>query len=735
MRRKARRRFYSVVVLGLIIFIATIGYVVSTILDQTRNTAVDMGERSAQAAVTEVNLFFRENNDVIEFVGTSVETAIDRRESNAQIKTLLTEATAGYRKSIQNSVNGFYGVVRGEFITADTVKLPKNYNYKTRSWYIDAMGLNPGETMMTQPYTDRVTGMQVISFIKRLKDGESIILFDIPLNLIDKMAKEIAKNEHVKIFFLDDKSTVVAGIHPKKGTNYLRGDGGEDKKKLAEAVYKSNETYHTEYNIGDENVMVYINALENNWRSVIVVDKKALYADAYTNASVLIVGSIVLLLILLPFLWYSIRKREQAEDDFYDLNAIGEIYVSITHIDLKTNSFREIRRYDKHENLIDDDKKDAAKTMKDIMLEAVTDEYLDIMLAFTELSDLKERLGERKTISREFVGRSLGWCRARFIAAEKSSEGELLSVIFTVSDINDAKREEDRLLKESRVDKLTGLFNRKAYEEIMEYYDNAPMEDDLVYITADVNGLKAVNDDLGHEAGDELIKASAECLRAVLRPHGHIFRTGGDEFFAIIHLAEDKIPALKEELAETCAAYRGRYVNEVSISCGFMPHAQKPELTIRELAKCADERMYADKARYYNTKGIDRRGQQEAYDAICKSYVKILLGNLTEDSFRVVQVDRREQDAEFGYFERLGAWMESFALTGHIHEDDAKTYLANTNLEYLKNYFKEGNTELVFRYRRKINGEFKLSLIEIVRAPKYTDDNMLVYLYVKQIEK
>ena len=81
----------------------------------------------------------------------------------------------------------------------------------------------------------------------------------------------------------------------------------------------------------------------------------------------------------------------------------------------------------------------------------------------------------------------------------------------------------------SSVDVLTGVFSRLAYHECLEQYaDSVPT--DLTVFLMDINGLKGVNDALGHEAGDELICGAAQCITQAVGDRGKIFRIGGDVY-------------------------------------------------------------------------------------------------------------------------------------------------------------------------------------------------------------
>lgn len=167
------------------------------------------------------------------------------------------------------------------------------------------------------------------------------------------------------------------------------------------------------------------------------------------------------------------------------------------------------------------------------------------------------------------------------------------------------------LWKISNLDKLTGCYNRRAYEEkLKDVGKEEKMCSSLVYIAVDINGLKKANDNLGHEAGDELIKGAANCLKNCFKDYGNVFRTGGDEFVAIICCDSDKLEKCKETLDRSISKWKGELNISLSLSKGYAPHYEFPEMSIEELAKTADQRMYEDKRNFYIKSGQDRRGSR-----------------------------------------------------------------------------------------------------------------------------
>ena len=121
----------------------------------------------------------------------------------------------------------------------------------------------------------------------------------------------------------------------------------------------------------------------------------------------------------------------------------------------------------------------------------------------------------------------------------------------------------------------------------------------------DVNGLKPVNDNLGHAAGDELIKGAATCLLSAVGPYGKVYRTGGDEFEVITYAADCK--AILRDIRLKTALWHGFLADTISVSVGYASRADYPEATVEDLEKIADQHMYEDKERYYIETGKERR--------------------------------------------------------------------------------------------------------------------------------
>jgi len=293
----------------------------------------------------------------------------------------------------------------------------------------------------------------------------------------------------------------------------------------------------------------------------------------------------------------------------------------------------------------------------------------------------------------------------------------------------------DEVVRKTQTDEMTGLLNRRAYEEIIFQHNNIPIEDKFIYVSIDANGLKVVNDTKGHVAGDELLIGVSECMKKSLSSYGKLFRTGGDEFVAFLFCDKDEVKKVLKDFDNTIANWKGKLIDKIAVSYGYVDKHEMIESSIRELGAVADQRMYESKSDFYKKQGFDRRGQQDAHKKLCELYTKILKINISDDAYVIVNMDSSEKTDDGIFSDKISEWLISFGKAGLVHPDDLDEYLKKTDLNYIKEYFSSGKTSLHIFYRRKYNDEFKQVMMELVPANNYSDDDMNLFLYVKNIDK
>ena len=157
--------------------------------------------------------------------------------------------------------------------------------------------------------------------------------------------------------------------------------------------------------------------------------------------------------------------------------------------------------------------------------------------------------------------------------------------------------------KSAGMDPLTKLGNRRAYFECVGRFA-AGEQRDIYVVMADLNGLKVVNDTLGHVAGDEMLIGAAECLTDAFRDHmregsdegATLYRTGGDEFCVLFPgSGEDVIHSLNR-LDYLTSMWQGSHDAQLSISWGY---CKCTNADFDSAFKTADEMMYLNKKKYY----------------------------------------------------------------------------------------------------------------------------------------
>ncbi len=176
-----------------------------------------------------------------------------------------------------------------------------------------------------------------------------------------------------------------------------------------------------------------------------------------------------------------------------------------------------------------------------------------------------------------------------------------LSTFFIASEISNYQLLQKMEILSS-VDLLTGVKNRNKMNEMVDDILSSRMVPLYPYaiVFADLNGLKTVNDENGHSAGDRLLKGAAGLLKEAF-PGCEVFRAGGDEFMVVANgmdtkAVEEKIRVLRE---------RETSVDDLHFAIGMHVVSEKED--IRIAMRDADQGMYADKKEYYENHPDRRR--------------------------------------------------------------------------------------------------------------------------------
>lgn len=168
-----------------------------------------------------------------------------------------------------------------------------------------------------------------------------------------------------------------------------------------------------------------------------------------------------------------------------------------------------------------------------------------------------------------------------------------LGTVFLLTDVSELQHTLNQLDYIGNHDDLTGVYNRYYFQRMlieMDVDSNYP----IAIIVGDINGLKTVNDSLGHSSGDSLLVEVAEKLVQSFRQDSKIFRIGGDEFVIILHnTTRDEIIDSINKIETYNFSFKNQYSN-VGISLDFSIKYNN-NVNLSELFKRADANMYRKK--------------------------------------------------------------------------------------------------------------------------------------------
>ena len=300
-----------------------------------------------------------------------------------------------------------------------------------------------------------------------------------------------------------------------------------------------------------------------------------------------------------------ILDQEKVMEEKMDiLDSMAEIYDNVNLIDFVNNTEMSLRDSEQKKHGIDLSVQTHTLMNQRIKKQVMPDQ-MDEFLTFTNIKTVRSRLSHKKLISADFIDVVAGWFRAQYITVDSTLDGIPNVIIYTTRNVDEEKRREEHLIRISMTDEMTRLFNRRCYDEDLREFRNGTLSDDFVLFSVDVNGLKTINDTKGHVAGDELIKGAANCIALSVGNKGKVYRTGGDEFMAVIHTDEPE--KIRGSIKEKAAEWHGVYTDEVTMSIGYASHKEYPDASIDDLEHSADADMYEDKEKFYKEHGIERR--------------------------------------------------------------------------------------------------------------------------------
>ncbi len=200
-------------------------------------------------------------------------------------------------------------------------------------------------------------------------------------------------------------------------------------------------------------------------------------------------------------------------------------------------------------------------------------------------------------------GENYLWHKMR-IKISQENENEDVIAIITVDEFDEEKQNEILLKKKAETDQLTGAYNRLAFEEKVNEYLSATGAVGTLYMF-DLDNFKGINDNMGHLAGDDVLREVYAEIMSIFRAGDIIARVGGDEFVVFLsgitkeEIISKKAEQMCERINKVYHAENGVDI-EISSSIGIA-FAPKHGTNFEALFEVADMAMYYSKSKGKNT--------------------------------------------------------------------------------------------------------------------------------------
>ena len=286
----------------------------------------------------------------------------------------------------------------------------------------------------------------------------------------------------------------------------------------------------------------------------------------------------------------ALRETEEHFRNAFDYAAIGMALVSPQGAWLRVNrSLCELIGYSEQELL-------------DSNFQAVTHAD-DLGNDLANLYRLMQGESPTSQVEKRYVHRlgQIVWA-LNSVSLVRDSDDNPAHFIFQIQDITERKRAEAALQSLSLIDELTGLYNRRGFLAVTEQHLASIRRNEKVPVIlyADLDGLKEINDSLGHQEGDRALATAAELLKDTFRNSDVLARLGGDEFVVLAAIGpEEEAETLTRRLQEKFRASNNRRScpYDLSVSVGLAHFDDEENHSIEELMARADRAMYEDKRR------------------------------------------------------------------------------------------------------------------------------------------
>ncbi len=592
------------IVLALSLTSFFIGFIFTSLYESKSQNLIYQGQSGTVGLANHFKVFIMPHVEQINTSAVLVEEIMANSEPekvNENILNYFKRETQIFTKVVDSSFTGIYGYFGGELLDGTGWVPPDDYIPTQRPWYLNAIAY-PGKVVFVEPYLDAMTGNIMMSLAVSMPDGKSVIASDISLDRVQKrLVEESRKNFCVQMIFDADGLIISHTDINEVGKRYGVGDNSALSSYLVNKVIAGDKLRGL-IDFDGKNFVAYSQEIEGGWYVATIIESEHFFDSLNYIFVVSVVSILIVVIAVLVTLWRMTDKQIKISRLNENLKSVAGIYDSLIDIAIDRDLFVQVEKINKTQlggdaTVMDDVKSDAQNVLKARLVGSVENIYRRVMADFLNFSTLEQRLKDKKGSTIEYLTIDNVWFRARFIPIETTSDAHLVKVMLLIENIDDEKRRRDKLVYLSETDPLTGICNRRSGESKI----NQLLLDNQygMFLVVDIDKFKSFNDTFGHEVGDKVITAVADCLKDTFRNRDVVLRLGGDEFAVYAQDILDRQVALIviNRFFECIGNVKIDELKgkKIHVSVGVAFFSQFNTVTFGELYRMADGGTYASK--------------------------------------------------------------------------------------------------------------------------------------------
>jgi diguanylate cyclase (GGDEF)-like protein len=535
----------------------------------------------------------------MEYVAYNVEHMLKTNATNAEILEFFERESEAFASETDSITTGIYGYINDEFLDGSGWVPDADYVPTERPWYIDAM-TSGEEINYVSPYVDEMTGDTIMTICRPMSDGKSVIAVDFKMNEIGEITNRI-KNENGifgNVIILDEDGTVITHTDDNQiGKNYFDEKTEPAKSIAVKALKEGLGRFEISYDGKDD--VFFSRPIGGGWYVLSQTSRQETFSRIFEAVGGSLIVGIIGIILIFAVLTVMTFRRIDSENLTANLETVAGIYVGMFKMNLVEDTFEEIScTSDDLKAMVGIKHTDAKSTLRNIVAFLVDERSRAEVYEFIDMDTLNERLRSTDILTIEFMNHKNIWCRGRFLVAERDDEGNVISVIWMIEYIDEERRKRDKLQYLSDTDRMTGINNRGCGENRIRKL--LVEGDGGMFILLDVDKFKDFNDNYGHDVGDQVLIAIADCMKRAFRDNDIVMRLGGDEFAAFTPLVYSKEGGggiIIDRFLECVRSIRIEGLENVPINISVGVAFYKPEdsFSFDELYKRADRCTYESK--------------------------------------------------------------------------------------------------------------------------------------------